>query len=97
MWREGYGSFSCEKFGGEDIPNIFGEDIDGEVVDLFRGIGGLTEGVELAKVTASQPHLGGLDLHTQKAAILLDHHVVARRLTPGLGYVEAHAGSDGHE
>jgi hypothetical protein len=94
---EGDGSFAGEAPGGKDIPDIFGEDVDGEVVDLFGSVLGPAKAVQLAEVAGSEPHLGGLYLDAQEAAVEFEDDVIAGRLSPGLGDAEAAAVSEGHE
>jgi len=90
-------AFAGQAAGGEDVPDIFGKDVDGEVVDFTSRVSGLAEGVKLAEIAGAQPHFGGLDLNAEEAAVVLDGDVVARSLSPGLSDVEAEAGGDGHE
>ena len=74
---------------GKIYQDVGGQDVDGVVVDFFRSVGALAEGVELAEVTGAQPHFGGFYLHALEVALVLDCDIVAAGISPGPGHVEA--------
>ena len=97
MRGEDNGRLCDEGFGGEDIPDIVLDKVDGEVIDLPGGVGVLVGGVKAAGVGAAVPAVGAFGLDALEAAILFDAYVVAGRVSPGLGDVEAAFGGAGHE
>jgi len=92
-----HGGLAEEFTDGEDVPNVVGDDVDGEVVDLVGGVGALMEGIERTRVGASGPAIGGLDLDAQESSVMLETDVVAGRVSPGFGNVESTPGGAGHE
>lgn len=83
-------------FGGEDIPDVFGDDVDGEEVDLVAGVT-LAAGLDSDDVSAVLAGDGGFDLDAEKMSAALDSDVVAGGVSPGLGDVESALGDAGHE
>jgi hypothetical protein len=84
-------------FGGEDVPDVFGDDVDGEEVDLAAGVGALAAGLDSDDVSAALASCGGLDLDAEEMAVAFDGDVVAGGVSPRLGDVEAALGDAGHE
>ena len=88
--QETYPSF--EIFDGDNVPGVFGDDVDGQDVD-FAGIvrdhagGGAAPGVYV--VEAVDQGAGGFDLHAQDVAVVDYDPVVAVVVSVGLGEMEA--------
>ena len=83
--------------GGEDVPDIFGDDVDGEEIDLVSGVELAAAGFEAADVSAVEAGDGGFDLDAEEVAVAFDGAVVAGGVSPGFGDVEAALGDAGHE
>lgn|SRR5258707_12787559 len=94
---EDHSGLAEESADGEDVPNVVGDDVDGEVVDLVCGVGTLMEGIEGTAVGHSGPAIRGLDLDAQESSVMLEADVVAGRVSPGFGNVESAPGGAGHE
>ncbi len=90
-------SFPNQFFRGEEIPDIVGHDVDGEVVNLRRGVGTLMGGMEEAGVCRPRPAVGAFDLDAQEASVVFDGNVVAGGVAPGLRNVEPAFRRMGHE
>ncbi len=80
---EGNRGLPDQLFGGEEIPDIVGHDVDGEVVDLRRGIGVLMGGLEQAGVCRAIPAVGTFDLDAQEASVVFDGDVVTSGVAQG--------------
>lgn len=85
-----------DDFGGEDIPDIFGDDVDGEEVDLVAGVV-RAAGLDCDDVSAALAGCGGLDLDAEETAVALRGDVVAGGVSPGLGGAESSLDDSGHE
>jgi hypothetical protein len=83
--------------GGDDVPDVLGDDVDGEEIDLAGLVVLVAAGLEAADVSVAEAGDGGLDLHAQEAAAMVDGEVVAGGVSPGLGDVESVLGGAGHE
>lgn len=83
-------------FGGEDVPDVFEDDVDGEEVDLVAGVV-VAAGLEGDEISVGRAGDGGFDLDAEEVAAALDGAVVAGGVSPGLGDVEAALGDAGHE
>ena len=79
---------------GENVPDIYGDDVSDEEVDVTGGVdvGGLiavgVDGVAAVLGTG----VGGFDLHAEETVSGFDDEVVAVALAPGFGDAEAEAG-----
>jgi hypothetical protein len=82
---------------GEDVPDVFGDDVDGEEVDLMAGVVLAAAGFDGADVSAVLAGDGGFDLDAEEVSVALDGDVVTGGVSPGLGDVEAALGDAGHE
>ena len=85
-----------DDFGGEDIPDVFGDDVDGEEVHLVVGVV-LAAGLDGDDVSVELAGDGGFDLDAEESSAALDGAVVAGGVAPGLGDVKAPFGRAGHE
>jgi len=86
-----------DDLGGEDVPDVFGDDVDGEEIHLLAGVVLAAAGSDGADVSAVLAGDGGFDLDAEEISAALDGDVVAGRVSPGLGDVEAALGDAGHE
>ena len=86
-----------DDFGGEDVPDVFGDNVDGEEVDLVAGVVLAAAGFDGADVSAVLAGDGGFDLDAEEVSVALDGDVVTGGVSPGLGDVEAAFGDAGHE
>jgi hypothetical protein len=86
-----------DDLGGEDVPDVFGDDVHGEEVDLVAGVVLAAAGFDGDDVSAVLAGDGGFDLDTEKVSAALDSDVVAGGVSPGLGDVESALGDAGHE
>src|ERR1019366_2185338 len=82
---------------GEDVPDVFGDNVDGEEVDLVAGVVLAAAGFDGADVSAVLAGDGGFDLDAEEVSVALDGDVVTGGVSPGLGDVEAAFGDAGHE
>jgi hypothetical protein len=77
---------------GEDVPDVGGDDVGGEEVDLGRGVGGAVV-VEAAAVGIFLAALeSALDLDTEEVAEVVDGEVVGGIVSAGAGEYEAEFG-----
>ena len=83
--------------GGEDVPDVFRDDVDGEEVHLVASVELAAAGLEADDVSAVEAGDGGFDLDAEEVAAAFDGAVVAGGVSPGLGDVEAALGDAGHE
>jgi hypothetical protein len=97
MGSEDNGGLSDEFFGGEYVPDVFWNKVDGEVVDLLGGVRVLMGGDETARIGGAGPAVGTLDLHALEAAILFDGDVVAGGISPRFGDAESAFRGASHE
>src|SRR5215470_3827626 len=77
----------------ENIPEVLGDDVGDEEVDLFAGVN--AAGVASAGVNAVGADAYtrcGLDLHARQAAREVEDEVVAVAVTPGFGNAETEGG-----
>jgi hypothetical protein len=90
----GFQDYAC----GEDVPEVFGDDVGGEEVYFFDGVAAAAAvGFEGAEVSVAQAVAAGFDLHAEQAASVLEAYVVGGGISPGLGDVEAFAQGLRHE
>jgi hypothetical protein len=79
---------SVEVGDGDDVPGVFGDDVDSEDVD-FTGIvgdhasGGAASGVDV--IEAVDDGAGGFDLHAQDVVVVDDDPAVAVVVAVGFG------------
>lgn len=85
-----------DDFGGEDIPDVFEDDIDGEEVHLMAPVV-MTARLDSDDISVELAGDGGFDLDAEEMAAAFDGAVVAGGVSPGLGDVEAALGDAGHE
>jgi hypothetical protein len=82
---------------GEDVPDVGGDDVGGEEVDLGGSVGDAVV-VEAAAVGIFLAALeGAFDLHAEEVAEMVDGEVVGSVVSPGLGEDEAEFGGAEHE
>jgi len=82
---------------GEDVPDVDGDDVGGEEVDLRGGVRGAVV-VEAAAIGFFLAALqGAFDLDAEEVAEVVDGEVVGSGVSPGLGENEAELGGALHE
>jgi len=86
-----------DNFGGEDVPDVFEDQVDGEEVDLAPGVELAAAGFDGDDVSAVGAGNGGFDLDTEKMSAALDGDVIAGGISLGLGSVKPALGDAGHE
>jgi hypothetical protein len=77
---------------GNNVPDVERNDVSYEEVDVARGIDGaaFADGVGGASfVGVGAEAVGGLDLHAEKAAAVVEDEVIALGVSPGFGDAEA--------
>ena len=75
-------------FDGEDVPRVERDDVGYQEVDVAGGVHGASfaDGVGgTGFVGVGAETVGGLDLHAEKAAAVVEDEVVALGVSPGLG------------
>ena len=87
---------ALEGLDGDDVPDVFGDDVSGEEVDVVLGV---VVGVAAAfdRVLAAVVRGGTFDLHAPEAVAGIDHDVVGVALSPESGDGETQAGCSGQE
>lgn len=87
-----------DAFCGDDVPDIFGDDVGGEVIEVAALVGQAAGGVDIAAVaTLGAAGGGGLNLHAHEVAVGFYDRVVAGRVSPGIKNLEAMFGGCGYE
>jgi len=81
---------------GDDVPEIFGNDVGDEKVDLVASVRGFPSG-GLHAVAGFGVALGGFDLDAEESVAEGEDEVVAFAVSPGFGDGKAEAGSFGEE
>src|SRR5579872_5128888 len=77
------------KFRWDDVPNVFCDDIGGQEVEFSSPIGPAGTGLRPTYVATWRGSVDcGLNLHADEVAGSSDHHVVARKVSPGFGNPE---------
>jgi hypothetical protein len=80
-------------FDGQDVPDVEGDDVGGEDVDVVGGVGDFALSVDavagLHVVAAGAQDFGALELHAPEAGAGVEDEVVALAVSPGVGDVEA--------
>lgn len=67
-----------DDFGGEDVPDVFEDDEDGEEVDLEAGVESAAAGPDGTDISSAVPSGdGGFDLDAEEMAAALDGDIVA--------------------
>src|ERR1700686_1672934 len=90
-------ALSDESAGGKDVPNFIGNDIDGKIVQIFRGVGTPPSCGQGTNIRTSVPNVRGLNLDAQETSFAFQHNVVELRIAPGLGNAEAPFRGLGHK
>jgi len=82
-----------EAFDWEDVPDVEGENLGGEEVDVGGGVDDFAFTVDavdgLDVVAAGAEDFGAFDLHTPDASAGVEDEVVTLAVSPRLGQVEA--------
>jgi hypothetical protein len=82
---------------GDDVPEVFGDDVDDQEIDFFAGIdtavgtGGF-DAIAIFGITG-----GGFDLDADESAVEFDDGIVAVAVSPGEEDGEEEGGSTGEE
>ena len=85
-------------FYGDDVPDVEGDDVGGDEVDVFFGVdgAGFAGGVSGAGfVGLGADGFGALDLNAVEAVAVVEDEVVAAGVSPGLGDAEVAGGGAG--
>ena len=89
-----HGVWSAD-FDGDDVPNVEGDDMGGDEVDVLFGVDGasLAGGVGGAGfVGAGADGFGAFDLHAVEAGAVVEDEVVTAAVSPRLGDTEFEGG-----
>jgi hypothetical protein len=87
-----------DSFCGDYVPEVFGDYVGGEVIEVSALVGQAAGGVDVAAVASfGSAGGGGLDLHAHEVAVGFDDGVVGGRLSPGIEDLEAMFGGCGYE
>jgi len=82
-----------EGFDGQDVPDVEGDDVGGQEVDVVGGVRDFALAVDavdgLNVVAAGTEDFGAFQLYAQEAGTGVEDEVVALAVSPGLGQVEA--------
>jgi len=84
-------------FDGDDVPDIFGDDVGDEEVDFGGGVDGVAGSGGADAVSGLGVAAGGFDLDAEEAGAAADDGVVAFTVSPGDADAEAEAGGAGQE
>src|SRR5450631_350287 len=82
-------------FHGDDVPDVEGDDVGGDEVDVFLGVGGASfaGGIGGAGfVGTGTDGFGAFDLNAVEAASVVEDEVVAQAVAPGFGDAEFEVG-----
>ena len=84
---------------GIQVPEVFGDDVGGEEVDLGEGVVFflVVVGFELAEVSGAGAGGGGFDLDAEEVGTVFDADVVGAGVSPGFGHFESMLHGGGHE
>ncbi len=86
---------------GNDVPEVFGDDVEGEEIDLVGGIAFHLPSRRprdcVAHVRLARFPGGGFHLHTVEYAVGFHNEIVAGGIAPGFGDGEPVGGGAGHE
>jgi len=84
-------------FDGDDVPDVFGDDVGDEEIDFGGGIDKAVGSAGFDAVAGLGVAGGGFDLDAEKAAAEVDDRVVALTVSPGDADAEAEMGGAGEE
>ncbi len=82
-------------FDGQDVPEVEGDDVGDEEVDVAAGVDGASFAGSVGGagfVGAGAEGVGGFGLNADELASVVEDEVVALAVSPGLGDAEAEAG-----
>jgi len=82
---------------GDDVPDVFGDDVGDEEVDFLAGVDLAVGSGSFDAVAGLGVAGGGLDLDAEKTVIEFDDGVVAVTVSPWEGNAEAESGGAGEE
>ncbi len=82
---------------GNDVPEVFGDDIGDEEIDFGGGVDLAVGSGSFDAVAGLRVAGGGLDLHAEEAAVEFDDRIVAVAVSPGEADAEAEMGGAGEE
>ena len=82
--------------GGDDVPDVEGDDVGGDEIELVAAVGDSVGG-DVAFVGVAALVFGGLDLDADEASFVLDGEVVGGGVSPRAGDAEALLGGAGHK
>ena len=75
-------------FDGQDVPDVDGEDVGDEDIDVFRGISDFAFAVDaidgLNVVAAGAEDFGAFELHAPETGASVEDEVIAFAVSPGL-------------
>lgn len=86
--------FKC--FDGDDVPDVFRNDVSGEEVDVVFGVV-VTVSAGLDDILSAKVGTGAFDLHSPEASSDGDQSIVWIGFPPRLGEAEKQASSTGEE
>ena len=87
-----------DAFCGNDVPDVFGNDVGSEEIEVAAFVGQAAGGMNMAIVAALvMPAGGGFYLHAHEVAVGFYHGVVGGGFSPGIKYLEAMFGGCGYE
>ena len=87
-----------DSFCGDYVPDVFGDYVGGEVIEVSALVGQAAGGVDVAAVTSfGAAGGGGFDLHAHEVAVDFDDGVVGGGVSPGIKDLEAVFGGCGYE
>ncbi|MGB8729942.1 MAG: hypothetical protein WCC99_01760 [Candidatus Sulfotelmatobacter sp.] len=82
---------------GDDVPEVFGDDIGNEEIDFGGGVDLTAGSGGFDAVAGLGVAGGGFDLHAEEAAVESDDRIVAVAVSPGKADAEAEVGGAGEE
>ena len=90
-WIEREAGAGDERFDGDDVPGVVGDDVGYEEVDLFGGVGDVAFGgpVGVDDVSAIMDAAGGFDLDAPEVLAGIEDEVVATAVADRLGNSES--------
>jgi hypothetical protein len=87
-----------DAFCGDYVPDVFGDYVGGEVIEVSALVGQAAGGVDVAAVASlGAAGGGGLDLHAHEVSVDFYDGVVAGGVSPGIENLEAVFGGCGYE
>ncbi|MGB7602858.1 MAG: hypothetical protein WBM24_21330, partial [Candidatus Sulfotelmatobacter sp.] len=94
---EADGFVGADGLDGDDVPEIFGDDVGDEKIDFFAGVDLAVGSGGFDAVASLGAAGGGFDLDAEKSAVEFDDGVVAVAVSPGDEDGEAEMGGAGEE